>query len=74
MSVRSKMTNVDFTLHLQVLDQEPGTPQTLESLKEWLIPDILRAVERVIGHPGDYDALWAGDPRFRNYTVTIEED
>ena len=67
------MTAVNITLHLDVADQEPGSPQTQESLREWLIPDILRAVGRVLGHPGNYDAGWA-TPGRPSYYVQIEEE
>ena len=65
------MAEVDFILHLSVADDEPGVPATVESMKEWLIPDLLRAVGRVLGHPGDYDAVWAGDPRWPAYEVVV---
>ena len=71
------MTQVDITLFLDVADQEPGVPQTVESLHEWLIPDLLAAVRRVIGYPGDYGATYANagrNPRGTDYEVTIRED
>lgn len=67
------MTGVDFILHLDVADQEPGEPQTEESLREWLIPDLLRAIGKVLGHPGDYDAGWA-TPGRPDYEVVILDD
>jgi len=67
-------TSVDFILHLDVADDEPGTPATLDTLREWLIPDLLSAIRQVLGAPGDYDARWAGDPRRPNYEVIILED
>ena len=67
------MTNVNITLHLNVADDEPGVPATEESMREWLIPDLLQAIGKVIGHPGDYGAVWDGDPRFPEYTVEVVE-
>ena len=65
------MTAVDIVLHLDVGDQEPGVPQTVASLGEWLVPDLLAALGRVLGHPGDYGAVWAGDPRVPEYEVLL---
>ena len=67
------MTAVDIVLHLDVSDQEPGEPQTEASLREWLIPDLLRAVGRLLGNPGDYDAVWAGNPRYPEYEVVFPD-
>lgn len=63
------MTLVDFTIHLEVSDQEPGVPQDEDSLKEWLVPDLLTSIKRVLGHPGDYGAWFDGLKA--NYTITI---
>jgi len=62
---------VDFILHFDVADDEPGTPPTLDTMREWLIPDLLKAIRHVIGTPGDYDARWAGNPFVANYEVVI---
>jgi hypothetical protein len=52
-------TRVDVTFHFDIADQEPGMPQTVESLDEWLIPDLKNAVRRVIGYPGDSGVVYA---------------
>ena len=67
------MTAVDIVLHLDVADRWPGEPQTVASLREWLVPDLLRALGRVLGHPGDYGAVWAGDPRTPEYEVLLPD-
>lgn len=63
---------VDITFHLEASDQEPGSPQDMDSLREWLVPDLARAVRRVIGHEGDYGAWYVG--HHENITVAFVDD
>lgn len=67
------MTQLDFVLHLNVADDEPGSPATLATMYDWLIPDLLHAIGSLLGHPGDYGATWAGDPRYQNYEAILVE-
>lgn len=65
-------TPVDITFHFDVADQEPGEPQTVESLREWLMPQLLRAVRGVIGYPGDSDVVYAPLPYANANSYDIE--